>query len=104
MVISVNLGVVIAGLPNSLPYTGQSNLTALYTHSGASKTKSLRICVCSVSHDPSKGAELERVGIAQHQWPRRFVRYSDFSTKSLSAPDSAPQISPLRPASCRTFA
>jgi hypothetical protein len=30
--------------------------------------------------------------------------YSDFSTKSLSAPDSAPQISPLRPASCRTLA
>jgi hypothetical protein len=30
--------------------------------------------------------------------------YSAFSTKSLSAPDSAPQISPLRPASCRTLA
>ena len=28
--------------------------------------------------------------------------YSAFSTKSLSAPDSAPQTSPLRPASCRT--
>ena len=30
------------------------------------------------------------------------VPYSAFSTKSLSAPDSAPQTSPLRPASCRT--
>ena len=30
------------------------------------------------------------------------VLYSVFSTKSLSAPDSAPQTSPLRPASCRT--
>ena len=30
--------------------------------------------------------------------------YSALSTKSLSAPDSAPQISPLRPASCRTLA
>jgi len=30
-----------------------------------------------------------------------FVLYSVFSTKSLSAPDSAPQTSPLRPASCR---
>jgi hypothetical protein len=30
------------------------------------------------------------------------VPYSVFSTKSLSAPDSAPQTSPLRPASCRT--
>src|ERR1700730_14470182 len=29
--------------------------------------------------------------------------YSALSTKSLSAPDSAPQISPLRPASCRTL-
>jgi hypothetical protein len=30
------------------------------------------------------------------------VPYSALSTKSLSAPDSAPQTSPLRPASCRT--
>jgi catechol 2,3-dioxygenase-like lactoylglutathione lyase family enzyme len=30
--------------------------------------------------------------------------YSALSTKSLSAPDSAPQTSPLRPASCRTLA
>ena len=30
------------------------------------------------------------------------ILYSAFSTKSLSAPDSAPQTSPLRPASCRT--
>jgi hypothetical protein len=30
--------------------------------------------------------------------------YSALSTKSLSALDSAPQISPLRPASCRTLA
>src|SRR5215471_2441753 len=32
------------------------------------------------------------------------LRYSDFSTKSLSALDSPPQTSPLRPASCRTLA
>src|SRR5215471_1977797 len=32
------------------------------------------------------------------------LRYSDFSTKSLSARDSAPQTSPLRPASWRTLA
>src|SRR5689334_16138816 len=62
MVISVNLGVVIAGLPNSLPYTGQSNLTALYTHSRASKTKSLRICVASSAMTSSNGAELQSVG------------------------------------------
>src|SRR6516162_6470844 len=31
-----------------------------------------------------------------------FLLYSVFSTKSLSAPDSVPQTSPLRPASCRT--
>src|SRR5215831_6270711 len=33
---------------------------------------------------------------------RHALPYSALSTKSLSAPDSAPQTSPLRPASCRT--
>src|SRR5207248_3369780 len=34
----------------------------------------------------------------------RALGYSLLIMKSLSAPDSAPQTSPLRPASCRTLA
>src|SRR5215469_8021302 len=52
---------------------------------------------------PAEMGELSPQGAGTSAW-FCALRYSDFSTKSLSALDSAPQISPLRPASCRTLA
>src|SRR6266851_6781909 len=40
--------------------------------------------------------------LRQRSQDQGSVLYSALSRKSLSAPDSAPQTSPLRPASCRT--
>src|SRR5439155_22291700 len=49
-----------------------------------------------------KGTGIRTLGPAERQHHRSS--YSLLIMKSLSAPDSAPQISPLRPASCRTLA